>query len=160
MVSCYTIPLESILCPLYIYDIFHYDAKFIIKANDLYRNTAFLLLSPCYSLTPLFLLCYNSSPKSPSFTVSPHLSKQVIILTIVCLSWLTNVYPQLSLSQEPIYRAAIDQAEEKYSKIITPQHQSSNIPKPHFVSTNLKRTILFTQANCGCPRNKTILTPE
>ena len=116
MVSCYTIPLQLIVCPLYIYDILHYDTKFIINENDPNRNATFLLRSPCYSLTPLFLLVYNSSPKSPSSTVSPHLSKQVIILTIVCLSRLTIVYPQLSLSQEPKYRAVIDQADEKHSK--------------------------------------------
>ena len=139
MVSCYTIPLQLIVCPLYIYDILHYDTKFIIKENDPYRNATFLLRSPCYSLTPLFLLVYNSSPKSPSSTVSPHLSKQVIILTIVCLSRLTIVYPQLSLSQEPKYSAVIDQADEKYSKILAPQHYNSNIPKPHFAPNNLKR---------------------
>ena len=141
MVSSYTIPLQLIVCPLYIYNILqYYDTKFIIKANNPNQcNATFLLRSPCYSLTPLFLLVYNSSPKSPSSTVSPHLSKQVIILTIVCLSRLTIVYPQLSLSQEPKYSAVIDQADEKYSKILAPQHYNSNIPKPHFAPNNLKR---------------------
>lgn len=112
------------------------------KMNSSNLNTAifaYLLQPPCYSLTPLFLLCYYSSQKSPRSTVSPHLSKQALILKQSCLPVLANQrLPASIISQEPIHRAAIHQAEEKYSKTITPKALGNNIPIPLFVSTDLK----------------------
>ena len=114
-----------------------------MNRSNLHLNTAifaYLLLPPCYSLTPLFLLCYYSSQKSPRSTVSLHISpNKLLFLNKSCLPVLANQrLPASTISQEPIHTAAIHQAEEKYSKTITPKALGNKIPIPLFVWTDLK----------------------